>query len=1089
MLPATAKFCNKCGQKLAVQVISHPKEYSFDEKLDKIQRYLPEGLVEKILSQKKKIEGERRIVTMMFCDMKGFTPLTESLGPDETFSLMDQVFEILLQKVNDYRGTVNELRGDGILAFFGAPIALEDAPQRAIRSALAIHKEIAKFNEKLTKDRNIPPVLLRIGINTGTVVVGTMGNDLRVQFTAVGDSINMAARMESLAEPGTTYVTQETFSLAEGFFRFEALGKKQVKGKEEPLDVYRVIAQSSNKTRFDVSAERGLTALVGRDRELELLQDGYRRIRSGRGSAFSIIAEAGMGKSRLLYEFRKLLANEDINFMEGKCLSYGGGVAYQPIIDIFQSIFNIREKDSVSEIQVKVSDGLNSLNLDEKEIFPYLLDLLPINDLRLDKLSTNPESKKAMTIEALKQVIIKVSEYRPLVIAFEDLHWVDESSEHVFKHILDIIPGLPILMVLTYRPDYMPSWIGKSYYSQLTLSRLSDRENQKMASDLLGDAMMDRDLEDLILDKTEGVPFFVEEFVKSFKDLKLIEKENEQLRLSKDIPRLTVPSTIQDVIMARVDKLPQGAKDVLQIGSVAGREFSLELIRMGMDIDEQELLNFLSALKDMELIYERGLHPESIYVFKHALTRDVIYNSILKNIRKGFHEKIGTAIEALYKENIVKYYGILAEHFNKCGNYVKCSNFSKLAAARSEKAGAINEAIVFTQKRIEAIENMPSADDQQKQIIDARVDLGRYWLQLLNYREAKGAIAPIITIAKQGAYKDRLPEILTIDGSYQMNVKEDAGKAFEHLVSAVNISKDINDDASLSLSSWRLGLTKALNCEFREATQYFNNSLRLMNSMHSPWGISSINSYLCIWGYGFQGKISQVEKTSSDAFRKAEENGDIYSKSMAYTSRGLYFYLKGSLDEAVDHLSKAIVLCEKIDFVVFNAMARIFLSELCYDLKDYQNSEKHHARALDILESLGIYKSWTEFHKLGVAKSKVMQEEDASDLSTLYGYVNKNKVKLFEAWKQRYIGEILFHFDESYHSEAEDWIKKAISSDERDGMKWYLARDLALLGSLYKIRGDLKRSKTHLSDSVNVFKECGADGWVNKYEKELAAFS
>ena len=307
------KFCGDCGHDLTQPSPAIPKELSFDEKIAKIQKYLPSGITEKILSQRDRIEGEKRQVTVMFCDMKGFTPLSEKLGPEAMYAMMDEVYEILIHKVHEYEGTVNEMTGDGVMALFGAPIALEDAPQRAIRSAMAIHREMTRFNERMRQEKGeFPPVKMRIGIHTGPVVVGTLGNDLRVEFKAVGDTVNLAARMEQMAEPGTTYVTEDTFNLTEGFFRFEALGEKEIKGKEKPLKVYQVIAPSSRRTRFDVSAERGLTPLVGRGRELALLLDGFERAKSGKGQAFSIISEAGCGKSRLLYEFRKALANEDV---------------------------------------------------------------------------------------------------------------------------------------------------------------------------------------------------------------------------------------------------------------------------------------------------------------------------------------------------------------------------------------------------------------------------------------------------------------------------------------------------------------------------------------------------------------------------------------------------------------------------------------------------------------------------------------------------------------------------------------------------------------------------------------------------------
>ena len=284
-------FCNECGHNLTLPSEPTPKDLSFDEKLDKIQRYLPKGLTEKILSQRDRIEGERKQVTVMFCDMEGFTHLTERLGPEEAYSIMDQVYEILIHKVHDYEGTVNEMTGDGIMALFGAPIALEDAPQRAIRSALAIHREMGRFSERMKEERRgIPSLKMRIGIHTGPVVVGTLGNNLRVEFKAVGDTVNLASRMEGLAEPGATYVTEETFKLTEGLFRFEALGEKQVKGKKEPVNIYRVVAPSGRKTRFDVSAERGLTSFVGRERELEFLLDGFERSKTGRGQAFSIMS-------------------------------------------------------------------------------------------------------------------------------------------------------------------------------------------------------------------------------------------------------------------------------------------------------------------------------------------------------------------------------------------------------------------------------------------------------------------------------------------------------------------------------------------------------------------------------------------------------------------------------------------------------------------------------------------------------------------------------------------------------------------------------------------------------------------------------
>ena len=659
--PPQFKFCGECGHNLNISSEPFPKNPSFDEKIDKIQRYLPEGLTEKILAQRGKIEGEKRQVTVLFCDLAGYTPLTEQIGAEEVYSLMGRVYEILIHKVHDFGGTVNEMTGDGVLGLFGAPIALEDAPQRAIRSALAIHWEMARLNEELLKEgKNIPLLRMRVGIHTGPVVVGTLGNDLRVDFKVVGDTVNLASRMEGLAEPGTSYVTGETFKLTEGFFRFEGLGERKVKGREVPVNVYRVIAPSDRRTRFDVSAERGLTHFVARERELELLLDSFERTKSGRGQAFSIMAEAGVGKSRLLYEFRKSVANEDATFLEGKCLSYSRGVAYHPVIDILKANCDIHDDDSDSEIREKAVRHLKILGADGVSTLPYLLELLSVKNSRIDKIPMSPEGRKDRIMEAFKRLVIKSAEIRPLIIAIEDLHWIDKSSEDAFNDLLDSIAGIRVFLIFTYRPQFFSTWGGKSFHRQVNLTRLSNGETLAMAKHFLGAGDMDANVEQFILEKTEGVPFFIEEFIRSIRDLKLIEEKDNKFRMSKNIQSVNIPSTIQDVIMARVDSLPDGAKEILQTGSVIEREFSYELIKEVTDLSKQALLSHLSAMRNSELVYERGIIPKSTYIFKHALTRDVVYDSILGKRRKALHGKIGDAIEELYKDNIYEHYEVLA---------------------------------------------------------------------------------------------------------------------------------------------------------------------------------------------------------------------------------------------------------------------------------------------------------------------------------------------------------------------------------------------------------------------------------------------
>jgi class 3 adenylate cyclase/tetratricopeptide (TPR) repeat protein len=938
-LPSEAMFCDECGYNLSFPSESATKDLSFDEKLNKIQRYLPEGLTEKILSQKDRIEGERKQVTVMFVDMEEFTQFSEKLGPEEAYTIMDQIYEILIHKVHDYEGTVNEFTGDGIMALFGAPIALEDAPQRAIRSAHAIHREMTRFNEKMKQEKaNIPQIKMRIGIHTGPVIVGTLGNDLRVEFKAVGDTVNLASRMEGLAESGSTYVSDETFKLTEGLFRFEALGDYAVKGKEGRVKAYRVIAPSTSRTKFDVSAERGLTRFVGRERELELLLDGFERSKIGKGQAFSIVAEAGVGKSRLLYEFRKAVSNEDITFQEGKCLSYSKGVTYHPVIDIVKSNFDIKESDRDFEITEKLKRGLKILKADETSILPYILELLSVVDSGVDTKGLSPEARKDRIIEAIKRISIKSSQIRPLIIAIEDLHWIDKSSEEYLKVLLESVSGASVFLVFTYRPEYLPIWGGKSYHSQITLNRLSNRESLTMVNNLLGSKDIESDFEELILEKTEGIPFFIEEFIKSLNDLGVIEKKNGTFCLAKDIQAVSIPSTIQDVIMARVDGLPENAKEILQAGSAIEREFNHTLIMQVSGLSEQELLSRLSVLKEAELIFERGIYPESTYIFKHALTQEVVYNSILSRRQKELHNKIGLTIEQLYKDNLHDHYGILAEHFINSENYGNAAEFCRLAGKKAEKAGSLLDAISCAEKQVACLEKLPQTENVEKKLIDARTLLGLYFAQMGNFNKAKTVIDPIVDLATKRNYKRRVSQLFSAIGGYEIFVEENYSRAFECFENSLTIGKELNDLLSLVLSNNWMAQSLSINCEYDKALHCWQKALEIDIKANSLWGISAMKANMVIFVYTQQGKIDLAYQTSKETLQIADESGDVFSKAHAYTAQGWSYYHKGFLKEAEEYLLKGAEFSERINMFYLAGIAHFALANTYFDKGEYKIS-------------------------------------------------------------------------------------------------------------------------------------------------------
>ena len=1088
--PSQYKFCGECGHNFTIPAETSPKELSFDEKIEKIQRYLPKGLTEKILSQKDRIEGERKQVTVMFCDMVGFTQLVERLGPEEAYSIMDQVYEILIHKVHDYEGTVNEMTGDGIMALFGAPIALEGAPQRAILSAMAIHREMARFSDKIKEEtKGIPPLKMRIGIHAGPVVLGTLGNDLRVEFKAVGETVNLASRTEGLAEPGATYVTENTFKMTEGFFRVEAMGEKKVKGKEEPISVYRVIGPSTRRTRFDVSAERGLAPFVGRERELELLLDGFKRAKSGRGQAISIMAEAGVGKSRLLYEFRKAVANEDATFLEGKCLSYSRGVAYHPVIDILKANFDVMEGDGDVEIREKVKRGLKILGLDQALTLPYFLELLSVKDSGIDKIPMSPEAKKDRIMEALKQIVLKGSEIRLLILSYEDLHWADKTSEDILKYILESIPGARVLMLFTYRPEFVHTWGGKSFHSQLTLNRLSNRESLIMISDLLGTEDIESDLEELILEKTEGVPFFIEEFVESLKELKVIERKDSRYHLAKDMQDVAIPSTIQDVIMARVDSLPEGAKELLQTGSVIEREFSYKLIKQVTGLPERELLSQLSLLKDLELLYERGIYPQSTYIFKHALTQEVVYDSILTKRKKSYHEEIARAMEDLYKENIDEKYELLSEHYIRSENYEKGAEYSRLVRKKALKTGSVIDGIAYAMKTVDCLERLPQSDNILREIVKARTILGFHNTQLNYHVEAKEAIDPIMDLVLKSDDKRMQSQVLIIVGTYTYTVEEDFPKAIKYLEDALKLAEEVKDIASLILVEFWLGLGLVLYCEFEKGLGYFKKTRERSLAVNSLWGASIAESNISCFTYFFQGKLNDAFQHSLEAIRLAEESDDIYSKTIAYSSHAISCYGKGHLEEAKQNFFKGIDFAERLNYFIWLSLNNLFLGEIYSEMGEYGAAGYCYDKAILFMEDSKVFRSWICWSKIALAKVKVMSNEKNIKFDPLYNYVSQNRLKAFEGLLRRYVGEILLHVDNQRISDVEDWIKKAIELDERNGILFSLGADYALYGELFKRKGDISKAKENLSKTIEIFKDCGADGWVKNAEKKLASFS
>ena len=823
----------------------------------------------------------------------------------------------------------------------------------AIRSSLAIQREVMRFNEKLGTKKGFPPLLVRIGINTGPVIVRALSSDLRVQLVAVGNTLDMATTMQHLAKPGSIYVTEETFRPAQSIFRFESVDEQRAKGKKKPVKIYRVVGPDTSRTGSDPSAERGLTRFVGRQEELQLLLRCLEEAKAGRGQTVSITAEAGVGKSRLLYEFRKAVANENILFLEGRCLSYGRADPYHPIVDMLKSNFEIRDEDRDPEITEKVKKGLAILGQDNTATLPYLLELLSVKNSGIDNFSMSSAAKTDRILSSILRLALKRSEERPLLLVFEDLHWIDKSSEESAKYLVENISAARILIILTYRPDFVQTWGSRSFHSHMELNRLSNKETTTMVSNILGCDDVSMDLANALLEKTKGIPFFIEEFVRALKDMDII-KRNLSYNLSRDIDSVAIPCTIQEVIMARVDSLPDAAKEVLQAGSVVGREFSTKLIGAVTELPELGLLSHLSALMYAELIYERGVFPESTYIFKHAITREVIYDSILSNRKKVLHQKVGKAIEELYQDNLDSYFSILADHFMLGEDFQKSADYSKLAYERARIQAAFPSALSYAEKRIAALEGVDPAPGVQLQLIDARTFLGLTLFVAGDLAMAHEAIAPIIAMALKTEDKRCLAQIDLILGSYHYSVEEDFPSAFECLRRAIQTIEEISDLTLAAPAHLSYGLALCWNCQFEMGAESIRKALRIGEAAHILWGVSVLNSNLSHYAYNYQGKVEEGFETSLKAVETAEISGDIYSRAVAQVFHGVSCFYKGYFTLSIEHLLKGIDLCERIQSNTFLAIAHQALGYVYFETGDYKKSQKHHQQCIMIREHSGL---------------------------------------------------------------------------------------------------------------------------------------
>jgi class 3 adenylate cyclase/tetratricopeptide (TPR) repeat protein len=710
----TERFCGECGVPLAAAPPA-PAAAAPARRSPAPLDYTPRHLADRILRTKSALEGERKQVSVLFADVKGSMELAEELGAEAWHQILDRFFQLLTEGVHRFEGTVNQYTGDGIMALFGAPIAHEDHAQRACYAALQIRDEIAKYATELKREYGVN-FSTRLGLNSGDVVVGKIGDDLRMDYTAQGQTVGLAQRMEALASPDTCYLTDATAALVGGYFDLAPLGDFRVKGVGEPVSVHRLVGVGTATSRFDISRARGLTRFVGRDADMATLDGAIAQAQAGHGQVVGIVAEAGTGKSRLCFEFIERLRARGITVNQGAGLAHGRNLPYLPMLQIFRGYYGIEERDDARTIREKIAGRMLLLDEGFREILPVLFEFFGAPDPERPTPHMDPDAKQRALFSVLRRVVqgadprAAATDFATLI---EDLHWLDPGSEAFLEQWVDAIAGSSSFLLVNFRPEYHAEWMQKSYYHQIPLAPLGPEAIQELLRDLLGPDPSTEGLAEAIHARTGGNPFFTEEVVQTLVESGHLEGVRGAYRLVTPIERLEVPPSVKAVLAARIDRRPEREKQVLQTAAVIGTEFSEPILREAAALPEVELHGALAALKNAEFVFELALYPVAGYAFKHPLTQEVALGSLLSDRRRRTHAAVARAIEDQPGARLDEAAALIAHHWEEAGEALPAARWHAAAAGWVGRSDPL-EAARHMQRVLGLTQDLEDSDERDR---------------------------------------------------------------------------------------------------------------------------------------------------------------------------------------------------------------------------------------------------------------------------------------------------------------------------------------------------------------------------------------
>ena len=914
-VPAAARFCPQCAHPVGDRAAPAPTPAT-------PLSYTPKHLADKILQSRSALEGERKQVTVLFADVKGSMELAEQTGAEGWHAILDRFFQVLSDGVHRFEGTVNQYTGDGIMALFGAPIAHEDHAQRACYAALYLRDALRAYADELRRTQGVS-LSTRIGLNSGEVVVGRIGDDLRMDYTAQGHTVGLAQRMEQLAAADSTYLTAHTARLVEGYFSLRDLGDFDLKGASAPLRVHELQGLGALRTRLDSSRARGFSKFVGREREMASLDAALEAAIAGNGQVVGVVADAGTGKSRLCLEFVERCRARGIRVVEAHCPAHGKTVPYLPLLEMLRNVFGIEARDSDHEARRKIAGELMLLDETFQALLPILFEFMGVADPARPAPAMSPEGRQQKLYAFVRHLLQARSEREPTVLLLDDLHWIDPGSDAFLAHSVEAAGQTRTLWLVNFRPEYQAAWMGKSYYQQLPLRPLGAESIAALLSDLLGTDASVAALPARIHERTGGNPFFIEEIVQSLVESGSLAGTRGAYRLVIATDALELPGTVQSVLAARLDRLPEREKRLLQTAAVIGKEFSGPLLRAVVAasgrqaLSDADLADAVAALARAEFVYETALYPEVEYAFKHPLTQEVAYKSQLAARRAELHAAVARAIEQADADKLDERAGLLAYHWEQAGEALTAAQWHARAATVAGLASPA-EALRHWEKARELLQSAPPSEEAVALRIQAAVELLKFGF-------------------RQGMSDDRIAEVFA------------EGKA---------LAVERGDAREQVLLNGHLAVNQMLAGAFRQVILLLEESRALADATDEPelrWTAREPFEFALLQ----LGELDSALRMNDEQIEFGRADPAIgtatlgFSTSNTFSHRGWMLMDLGRFDEAAVALQRAEELARRFDDGEILSWNDTFRSRLFERTGDVHAALAAGRRAIESAEKIG----------------------------------------------------------------------------------------------------------------------------------------